>query len=212
MKRLALFLLLLVPAFIHAQTAGGLTIDDLKARAKQSKVSGDVHIFYDKFRDKGSVMSKPENIIGGGEAFASVLSSGGYGRSGTLRVIMVAIESRFDGQKLTETPDKFTLVFDSRNASHMFLKGSRKLYVLYDGQRLELDALGHDSDVNSGTVFSREVRVEEKLAYELTRAQVEAIASAKKVEILIGGNETPRELKSKVFKGWKAVLELTKIG
>lgn len=205
MKKLLPLLLLIcsVSAF------GQATIDELKAKAKKAKLDGEMHFGYDKFRDQGFVISKPRNIVGDWEGVGAIMSSGGYGRSGVARVIMVAIESRFAGKQLAETPNKFLLVFDTMNAEHMFLKGSRKLYMLFDNERLELDALGHDSDVKGG--FMSGPRVEEKLVYELTRDQVEQIAKAAKVEVMIGGNEKARQIKANALKGWRAVLEITKL-
>lgn len=201
-----LFLILALAASAFTQ---GPTIDELKAKAKKMKVDGEVFFAYDKFRDQGMVISKPRNLVGDWESVGAIMATGGLNRSGTARVIMIALEHRFNGQRLDATADRFFLMFDTMNANHMFLKGSRTLFVIFDGERMQLEPLGHDSDVKGGVMSGP--RVEEKLGYMLNREQAARLASAKKVEMLVGGNEKPREIKPNILKSWQAVLDVTKL-
>jgi hypothetical protein len=120
---------------------------------------------------------------------------------------MVSVMHAFAGTRMAGPADRFVLKFDTMNASHMFLKGSR-LFILYDDdQRLVLDAVAADSDISLGVVSG--VRVEEMLAWELTRDQLRKLAAAKKIEIMVSGNERGREIKPKDRKGWQTLLDIT---
>ncbi len=182
------------------------TLDELKAVAKKNKIDDDVLFVWDKFKDESTVMAKPENIVGSWEgAFAIMGSSGPYGRSGTPRLIMVHLESRFGGKTMQVTPDKFALVFAGMSPDWQFLKTGDTLYLLYDGEkRMKLEALATDRDVVKYN------RVDEKIAYVITREQVAVLAAAKKVELRIG-EARPREIKPKLLKRWQALLDATQL-
>jgi len=103
------------------------------------------------------------------------------------------------------TPDKFALVFSGMSPDWQFLKTGDTLYLLYDGDnRMKLDAVASDRDVVKYN------RVDEKIAYIITREQVATLAAAKKVELRIG-EARPRELKPKLLKRWQALLDATKL-
>lgn len=181
------------------------TLDEIKQRAKANKTKGEMIFAYDKFKDESIIVSKPHNLVGSWEGVGAIMASGGYGRAGTPRLIFVAIETRFAGQTLKETPDKFALVFDGISPDWQWFRGDGRIYFLYDGDnRLQLDAMATDHDVKSHN------RVEEKIGYIITREQAERIASATKVELRIGTSK-PRELKPNVLKSWRAVLDATKL-
>ena len=183
------------------------TLDEMKAAAKRNKTDDDVFFVWDKFKDESQVLSKPENIVGSWEgAFAIMGSSPRYGSgSGTPRLIIVHLEWRFGGKTLTETPDKFALVFSGMSPDWQFLKTGDTLYLLYDGDnRMQLNAAASDRDVVKYN------RVDEKIAYIITREQVATLAAAKKVELRIG-NAKPREFKPKMLKRWQALLDATQL-
>lgn len=186
----------------------GLSVDELKARAKAIKADKEVLIGYDKFKDEAAIMSKPRNLVGSWEGAMSIMGSSGLstGRTGTPKVIMISISTSFAGKSLTETPDKFVLAFDTMSPEWMFMKGDRTIYFLYDDeQRLKLDPLVHDGDLG------RRSGVREMIAYEMTRDQIEKLSAAKKVELRIGTSAKPREIKSDVLKSWKMLLDVTKL-
>jgi hypothetical protein len=182
------------------------TLDELKAIAKKNKTDDDVLFVWDKFKDESIVMAKPENIVGSWEgAFAIMGSSGPYGRTGTPRLIMVHLEWRFGGKTMQVTPDRFALVFSGMSPDWQFLKTGDTLYLLYDGEkRMKLEALATERDVVKYN------RVDEKIAYVITREQVAELAAAKKVELRIG-EARPREIKPKLLKRWQALLEATQL-
>ena len=183
------------------------SIDEMKAAAKKNKTDDDVFFVWDKFKDESQVLSKPENIVGSWEgAFAIMGSSPRYGTgSGTPRLIIVHLEWRFGGKTLTETPDKFALVFSGMSPDWQFLKTGDTLYLLYDGDnRMQLNAAASDRDVVKYN------RVDETIAYIITREQVATLAAAKKVELRIG-NAKPREFKPKMLKRWQSLLDATKL-
>lgn len=183
------------------------TLDDMKAAAKKNKTDDDVLFVWDKFKDESAIMSKPENIVGSWEgAFAIMGSTPRYGTGGgTPRLILVHLEWRFGGKTMMVTPDKFALVFSGMSPDWQFLKTGDTLYLLYDGDnRMKLDAAARDHDVVKYN------RVDEKIAYIITREQAATIAAAKRVELRIG-EARPRELKPKLLKRWQALLDATRL-
>lgn len=183
------------------------TIDEMKALAKASKTKDDLVFAYDKFRDESIVTSKPENIVGSWEGAAAIMaSSPRYGAGpGTPRLLMVALEWRFAGTTMRESADKFLLTFDGMSPDWQFLKTGSTLFVLFDGdQRMQLEAVAHDHDV------VRRNRVDEAVAYVITRDQAARLARAAKVEVRIG-DAKPREIKPKILKRWQAVLDATQL-
>lgn len=181
------------------------TLDELKALAKKTKLNDDLIFGWDKFKDESIIAAKYENIVGSWEgAFAIVGSSRGYD-SGTPRILVVGIEWRFAGQTLRETPDQFALVFQGMSPDWQFFKTGSTLYVLFDGDRLmQLEAVARDHDIVKYN------RVDESVAYLITREQIAALVNAKKVEIRIG-DAKPREIKPKLLKHWKAILDITQL-
>lgn len=184
------------------------TLDEIKALTKANKTKDDIFVFYDKFKDESAVIAKPENLVGSWEgAFAIMGSSPRYGTGpGTPRVLVISVETRFAGQTLRETPDRFLLRFDGMSPDWQLSKGDATLYILFDGdKRMTLEAAGRDHDV------VRYNRVDEKVAYVITREQIAQLASSTgKVEIRIG-TAVPREIKPKILKHWRAVLDATKL-
>lgn len=184
----------------------GMTLDELRQKIKTEKIK-DVLVAYDKFRDLSIVSSKPENIVGSWESVGSIMATGGYGRAGVARLIFVSVAHVFAGTRLAATPSIYILKFDATNADWMFVKGSNTIYILHDDQRLVLDVLARDSDIKVGGL--EKLKVQETLAWQLSREQLQSLAAAKKVEIMVSGNERPREIKAKDRKGWQALLTIT---
>ena len=112
----------------------------------------------------------------------------------------------FDGQKVPATPDEFFLLFDTTGPDWLYLKGDRNIYILYDEQRMQIEPVGHDGDVNR-----RSSGVSEQLAYSIKRSQVESLTAAKKVEMRIGSQTRSREFKVEMIKRWQKLLDLTKL-
>ncbi len=185
------------------------TLDEMKAQAKASKTNGDLIFVYDKFKDESVVVTKPQNLVSSWEGAMAIVGSSGLGsgstRSGTGRWILITVQSRFTGTTLRETPDKFLMIFDGTSPDWQFLKTGDTLYLLFDGdKRMQLEAEATDHDVKSYN------RVDEKIAYIITREQLASLVAAQKVEIRVGEG-TPREIKAKIRAAWKAVLEVTKL-
>jgi hypothetical protein len=174
------------------------TIDELKARAKKSKLDG-VLFGYDKFKDESAIMSRPESFgAGGGESFAAAIAGVAP------EVAVIEIAWRFPGQTLRETPDKFALVIAGYSEEWQWLRDDNRLYFLFDGdQRLQIDPFADDHAV-------RRRNVEETLEFAITREQLARLAAARKVEIRVGSS-TARTLKPKVLKAWQAVLDITQL-
>lgn len=229
MKAIAIILLLAAAAFAQTPTpeysetddpppiasptptpAAGMTLDEIRAKAKTLKVAGDIRTGYDKFRDIGYVGTKPENIVGDWEAIGTMMASTPrYGGGGVARLIYVSIVCPFAGTRMAETPTRCVLRFDATNAGHMFAKGSQRIYFVYDDERMSLDVTASDSDILIGGLEG--LRVKESLAWEISRDEIAKLAAAKRVEILVAGNERPRQIKPKDRKGWQALLDVTAI-
>lgn len=195
------------PAASPTPSAKPLSITELQARAKAEKLK-DLVITYDKFKDKSLISTKPQNLMGGMESFAVAmadsLATGPYGSgrtSGYPTVLMLAIGLDMRGDTLTETPAMFAMFFQSNSAGWVFLKGDKNLYVLYDDQRLELHPIGTDRDISLRSVS-------ETLAFAVSRADLEKIINAKKVEMKLG-DTFPRKWKPDWSKRIGALLTLT---
>jgi len=200
-KTISLILILAAAAF--AQTS----ITDLQAKAKADKLK-DLVIKYDKFKDSSVVSTKPYNLIGGGEGFAAAMAVA-LSRNSTIandETIMTSLMANvgivFDGDKLAATADKFILNFETNSNNWVFLKGDRNVYFLFDEQRLELKPFGSDSDIGRRSVS-------EQLGYEITRADLEKLSSAKKLEMKLG--PVPRKVRSEFIDRIRQLLKLTKI-
>ncbi len=187
----------------------GVALTELQARAKTQKLN-EVRISYDKFKDKAVIATKPQNLIGGMESFAvgmaDSMATGPYGSgrtSGYPTALYLSIGIEIRGEKLTETPELFAAIFTSNSHGWVFLKGDDNFYVLYDDQRLELHPVGKDSDIAMRSVS-------ETLAFGITRADLEKIIKAKKVEVKLG-DTIPRKWKTDWSKRISQLLEITTI-
>lgn len=181
--------------------AGQATGVDLQARVKEQKAK-DLIITYDKFRDRGQVMTKPHSLISSNEGAMSIFLSGG----GPPNVLMVSVMTVWPGKLIEKTPDQFAVRFDSSGRSFQFLKGDRTLYFLFDEQRLELTAMSHDSDIFH-EMFGN-VGVQETLGYMISRADLERISQAKLVELRIG-DAKPRKFKPDFVERIQTILKIT---
>jgi hypothetical protein len=201
-----LYMLIASIAFATPALGQGITVDELRAKAKAIKANKEVIVDYDKFTDKGRVTTKPYNLVGSWEGAMSIVASGGLsGPPGTGLLVMASLGLIFEGQKLNATPDEFMLLFDTTSPEWLYLKGDRNIYILYDDQRLELEPIGRDGTVN------RRSGVSEQIAYTIKRSQVESIAASKKVEMRIGTQTKSRVFKDEMLKRWQKMLDVTKL-
>lgn len=90
------------------------------------------------------------------------------------------------GQQLSEPVAHIAFVIDSTSRDWKYLKPeSRRLFVLADGERFNIDGDRSDSDVHS--TYSR-VLVNERLIFALTVDQLKRIGNAKSVEFQLGND------------------------
>jgi len=197
-------------------SASPIPVADLKKRAKVAKVDDELLLGYDKFKDKTSIFTKPQNIVSTSASIAVMMvdsmATGRYGSgrtSGFPTSLTFSIGYAFTGDAMRETPDKFALIFNSNSRGWVFLKGDQHLYFLLgEGQRLELEPAAEGRDIYAG--YSH-VSVGEMLGFVITREQLERIvAGGKNVELRLGST-IPRHMQSGWTKRVKALLDFTKI-
>ncbi len=206
MKKLLPLVILILAATTFAQQS----VSELQAKAKSSKLK-DLIVSYDKFKDRSIVATKPQNLIGSWEGGMAIFATGMAGPNKAQTMLMLSIGYEFKGDKLTATPENYAIIFTSNSSDWNFLKGDKNFYILFDESRLELSPLGQDSDI----LWSRiggpmSVSVKETLGFGISRADLERILAAKKIEFKLGDTK-PREWKADWSKRIQAMLTLTKI-
>jgi hypothetical protein len=203
MKKLLPLIVLILAAGVFGQA----TIADLQTKAKTTKTNKDLLISYDKFKDKSVVSTKPQNLIGGMEAFAvgMVEANPGGARtpSGYPTVLLLQMGFTFRGDTLKETPSDFLMTFTSSSTGWVFLKGDKNLYILYDGERLEMHPIGEDRDIWSTSVG-------ETLGFTISREMIAKLIEAKNIEMKLG-DTIPRKWKPEWSKRIQALLTITKL-
>lgn len=206
-----LSLIVIASSAINGQ---GVSVSDLQAKAKASKLK-DIVLTYDKFKDKSLITTKPQNLIGFGESFAVGMADGlanhpyGSGRSsGHPSSLLMAIGYEGKGDGLMQTPETLAVIFKSNAKGWVFLKGDNNLYILCDDQRMEFRPLGTDSDITFSGLGG--VGVSETLGFAISRSDLQKILTAKKVEMKLG-DTFPRKWKSDWSKRIQALLTLTDI-
>lgn len=187
---------------------GQSTVIDLKTRAKTEKLK-DLIITYDKFKDKAQVATKPQNLIGSWEGGMAIFATGMVGPNKAQTLLFLTIGYEFKGENLDKTPTHYAVIFESNSSDWNFLKGDRNLYIFYDEKRLELAPLAADSEIKWSRI-SPSVSVSESLGFGITRADLEEIMKAKKVEFKLGDTK-PREWKSDWSKRINALLKITEV-
>jgi hypothetical protein len=193
------------PAKPHIRGEVPKTLDELKAQAKKTKADDHLIFLWDKFKDQTTLMTKPDNLVGSWEGAAPIIGSSGPYSAGTPRMIFVDIETYFPGKTLTDTPTKYAMVFYGMSPDWQWLKSDKLIYFLLDDKdRFSLEPVASDADVTGAR------KVEEKVAYVISRDDVYRIANAKKVELRIG-TAPPRTLKPKILQKWKAIADLTQL-
>lgn len=197
-----------------AQREKPLAFSEFKARAKAMKVNDELIFSYDRFKDAGVVVTKPQNIVSGGASFAVALAdamaTGPYGTgrtSGLPTSLTYTIVSLLKGDSMSETPQYFALIFESNSRGWVFLKGDQNLYLIIGGERVVLHPLAEDRDIYGGY----HVSVGEQLVFRISRPVLERIAAGgKNVEIRLG-DTLPRHFQSGWTKRIQAFLDFTKL-
>jgi hypothetical protein len=159
---------------------------DLQTKIKGFKNSKRFNVKYDKFKDLTIVSVGTFNI---GSTGNYIISGDMYGLSAYFG---------FKGTK-TRPPDNFYLAFDHTGKEWRFLQ-SRELYLLIDGERERISNGNHDGKVRRG--------VSERLLFEIPSGTFSKIASAKTVELQVGGFEM--SLKDEHLQAFRDLLSLTK--
>jgi hypothetical protein len=195
--------LLLLTLLLSSSMFGQLSVEQLQARIKEQKAK-DIVVMYDKFKDQTTIYGKPYNLIGGMEGGAAIV----FGGQKTAIVLTAQPVWIFKGRSLDKTPEAVNLVFASSSKDWLYLKGDRTVYVLYDDKRIELKAIDWDGDVNSGWT-SRDTPISEYLAYQISLNDLEAISSAKSVEIKLG--EKPRKFKPELLQRLSSFVRILTI-
>ncbi len=204
MKKLLLLFNLVCTTVAFGQS---VTVAELQAKAKTEKIK-DILINYDRFKDAAIVYTKPQNLIGSGEGGMAIFGRGMIGPAAgpTQTLLYLSIGYAFKGDKLADTPNIFAVAFKSNSSDWVYLKGDKNLYILYDDQRLVLNSLGTDSDVNLGMFY--DVTVSETLGFAISRNDLQKIIEAKKVEFKLGDTK-PRQWKPDWSKRIQQLLTLT---
>lgn len=180
---------------------GQLTIEQLQAKAKEIKAK-DFIVAYDKYKDQSHILTKPYNLVGSWEGAGQIMA-GSAAQSST--ILMVSAELLLKGTQLETTPQSVNLIFSSMSKNWVFLNGDRNVYVLYDDKRLELKPVEHREDVRNGTL-TNDTPIQEQLAYEISLADLKAVAAAKDVSLKIG--DRPRKFKPELLERFANFVKL----
>lgn len=154
---------------------------------------GGVDATYDKFKDITVVRSTPQAIHG--TSFPAV----------THISVQAIYTCRGNGDCL---PDSVALAFHSGSESWRFLKGSREVHLIVDGERIALGEMTYDGDVRGlGGVY-------EILAKDVPRDVFEKIARGRQVEAKIGHIQTKfsdqaQTMLRKVAERWAPTMTTT---
>ncbi len=202
---------LMLAALSIAGLSQGLSNDELKAKAKSLKANKEIIVSYDKFRDSSVISSKQRNLASDAEGIASIMSSGTSTSSGVPKLLMLSLVSTYDGQTLKKSPSEFVMRFETLGPGWEFINEVRTLYLLIDGQRLEVEPLDYKTEVGryglSGTTSTKEL-----LLYRFSREQVQSMVDAKTFEIRIGGpQQRARKIKPEIQKSWRLLMQITSI-
>jgi hypothetical protein len=185
-----------------------ISVTDLQAKVKAEKIK-DLIIKYDKFKDKTTITTKPQNLVGSNEGAMAIFASGMLGAGGQT-MLMLEFGGGFKGDKLSSTIDEFIIGFGSTSKGKwQFLKGNKNLYLLFDEQRLEFEPIADDASV-SLDFFGSSINTKESLYFLVKRQELERIISAKKIEIKLGDSK-PREWKSETVKRISGLLAATRL-
>jgi len=184
----------------------GISVADLQAKMKAKKLK-DVKIFYDKFKDRTSIQTDREDIVGQGEKIAiglvdSVAATSGVRQTGLPLILYMSVGIGFKGEALLESPQTFRLVFHSLTDSWMLNLGDQKIYILFDGERLEISP--SPLEVRGPIPYST------VLEYEIAKESLEKIIAAKSAELKLG-DTAPRKWKTNISRRAKTLIDLTEI-